>query len=71
LAAPPAALTRQIIIDQFGYRVSAPRKVALFSNPVKGQNSADHFVPAATFQLRRQTDEAVVLDAALVPWPQS
>ena len=69
-AAPPAALTPQIIIDQFGSHVSAPRKVALFSNPVKGQNFADHFVSGATFQLRRQMDDAVVLDATLVPWHQ-
>jgi hypothetical protein len=50
-AARAAQETPQIIVDQFGYRPDAD-KMAVFADPVKGQNSAHRYAPGETFEVR-------------------
>lgn len=61
-------ISEQIIVDQFGWRADAPRKVAIFADPVNGQNSAIAYTPGATFQVRRVSDDAVVFSGSTVSW---
>jgi hypothetical protein len=62
------ALSEQIIVDQFGWRADAPRKVALFADPVNGQNAAVSYTPSASFQVRRLSDDALVFTGSTVAW---
>lgn len=69
-AAETAPVSPQIIVDQFGWRADAPRKVVLFAQPVKGQNvgAAGDEAPGATFQVRREGDGGVVLAGPVTAW---
>jgi hypothetical protein len=60
-------LTPQIAIDQFGWLPRA-RKVAIFAQPVRGQNSRTTYVPGPRFEVRNQSDGVVVHRGPLVPW---
>jgi hypothetical protein len=62
------ALSEQIIVDQFGYRADAPRKVALFADPTGGQNSANRYTPGATFQVLRSSDDSLAFTGNVVSW---
>src|SRR5215213_4431618 len=62
------ALSEQIIVDQFGWRADAPRKVVLFADPQAGQNAAVTYVPGAMFQVRRVNDDAVVHTGSTLSW---
>src|SRR5262245_17749653 len=61
-------LSDQIIVDQFGWRSDAPRKVALFADPINGQNSAVSYTPGASFQIRRVSDDGIVFTGATAAW---
>jgi hypothetical protein len=61
-------LSEQIIVDQFGWRADAPRKVALFADPIAGQNSAVSYTPGASFHVRRASDDAIVFTGSTVAW---
>jgi hypothetical protein len=61
-------LSEQIIVDQFGWRADAPRKVVLFADPINGQNSAVTYVPGATFQVRRVGDDGIAFTGSTVQW---
>lgn len=63
-----AAVSEQIIVDQFGWRASDPRKVAIFADPINGQNAAVSYTPGATFQIRRASDNATVFTGNTVSW---
>jgi hypothetical protein len=65
LAAP---VSEQIIVDQFGWRAGAPRKVAIFADPISGQNSAVAYTPASTFQLKRVSDGITVFTGNVTSW---
>jgi len=54
-----APITEQIIIDQIGYRTNA-EKWFMIAAPRQGQNSSITYVPGATVQLRRSSDNAVM-----------
>jgi len=61
-------ISEQIIVDQFGWRADAPRKVVIFADPINGQNSAVSYTPGASFQLRRVSDEAIIFTGSPVSW---
>src|SRR5690349_22911199 len=61
-------VSEQIIVDQFGWRASAARKVVLFADPINGQNSAVAYTPGGSFQVRRVSDDAVVFTGSPVAW---
>ena len=63
-----AAVTEQIIVDQFGWRADSDRKVAILADPVTGQNSAISYTPGATFQVRRTSDGVAVLTSNTTAW---
>lgn len=54
-------------IDQFGYYPNA-EKVAVLSDPQVGQNAGLSFVPSATLEIRKATDDAVVWTGAPTLW---
>ena len=53
------AVTPQITVDQFGW-LPRSRKVAVFAEPVRGQNAGVAYHPGPGFEVRRQADGAVV-----------
>lgn len=57
----------QIMVDQFGY-LPAMDKVAVIADPVRGHNRRVEVVPGPVIQVRRSSDDAVVLEVAPVPW---
>jgi len=61
-------VSEQIIVDQFGWRSDAPRKVALFADPISGQNSAVAYTPGGSFQVRRVSDDGVAFTGSVVAW---
>ncbi|MBD2753392.1 glycoside hydrolase family 9 protein [Spirosoma validum] len=61
------SISKQIIVDQFGWRLSA-KKVVVFANPVTGQNAGTPYTPGGQFQVRRTADNAVVYTGSVVPW---
>jgi endoglucanase len=67
-SAVAATLSEQIIVDQFGWRADAPRKVVLFANPQRGQNAGKSYLPGSSFQLRRTSDNALVFTGPVTPW---
>jgi hypothetical protein len=63
-----APVSEQIIVDQVGWRAGAPRKVAIFADPITGQNSAVAYTPGASFQIRRASDNATVFTGTVTSW---
>ena len=63
-----AAVSEQIIVDQFGWRADASSKVAIFADPITGQNAAVTYVPGATFQIRRASDNTAVFTGTVTSW---
>lgn len=61
---PP--VTGRIAVDQFGYLPDGA-KVAILTDPQKGYNAADDYVPGDEIQLRRR-DGRVVLRGKAVAW---
>src|SRR5438046_239010 len=61
-------ISEQIIVDQFGWRSDAVRKVALFADPINGQNSAISYTPGASLQIRRTSDDGIVFTGSTVSW---
>src|SRR3954470_21916117 len=61
-------VSEQIIVDQFGWRASAGRKVAIFADPINGQNAAVAYTPGGTFQVRRASDDSVAFSGSIVSW---
>jgi endoglucanase len=60
-------ISDHIHVDQFGYR-PADSKVAVISNPIIGYNNTDPFSPGALYEVRRVSDDAVVLSSAPAVW---
>ena len=52
-------------VDQFGY-LPGEQKVAVVSDPQRGYNAGDHYIPAPRLEVRQVTDNAVVYCASLV-----
>jgi endoglucanase len=63
-----AGVSEQIIVDQFGWRAEAPRKVVIFANPVQGQNAGRPYTPGGTFEVRRVSDDEAVYSGQVVSW---
>ena len=58
----------QLIVDQFGWRASTPRKVAMISKPITGYNNSVTFtLPSngAAFQLKKASDNSVAYSGTL------
>ncbi len=53
------SMQTQIIVDQFGWRPSS-KKVAIFADPIDGQNNYRSYTPGSTFYVKRTIDGAVV-----------
>lgn len=66
-SSPTGGVNEQILVDQFGWRSQSP-KVALFANPLKGQNKSRRYRPGKTFELRRASNDAKVYQGELVVW---
>ena len=62
------AVSEQIIVDQFGWRADAQRKVVVFADPVAGQNAAVSYTPGGTFQVRRAADDGVAFSGPVTAW---
>ncbi|MBN2755044.1 MAG: glycoside hydrolase family 9 protein [Candidatus Goldbacteria bacterium] len=62
-----APVSHMITVDQIGYRPAAD-KFAMIKNPITGQDSAVTYVPGAEVQLRRASDETVVMTIPLTKW---
>jgi hypothetical protein len=65
---PASNISEQIIVNQIGYRATGGRKVVVFANPVVGYNSANAYIPGATFQVRRSSDNVPVFNGNVVSW---
>ncbi len=63
-----AAVSEQIVVDQFGWRPAASRRVVIFANPLRGQNSGRPYVPGSVFQIRRVSDDGVAYSGQVVSW---
>src|SRR5579871_949465 len=61
-------VSEQIIVDQFGWRTRASRKVALIADPIQGQNAGHPFTPGDTFEIRRADDGRTVFTAKTAAW---
>ena len=65
--AAPETIDEHLKVDQFGYRPEA-RKVAVLSDPVIGYNAGDSYVPGATCQVRRWSDDVPVFQGPVSSW---
>ncbi|MDX1935362.1 MAG: glycoside hydrolase family 9 protein [Capsulimonadales bacterium] len=63
-----APVSEQILVDQFGWRAAATRKVALIADPTQGQNKDRRYTPGDTFELRRADDGRTVFTGKTVAW---
>jgi endoglucanase len=61
------SVSKQIIVDQFGWRPSA-KKIVVFANPVNGQNNGSSYTPGVQFQVRRSSDNATVFTGNITVW---
>lgn len=61
------SVSKQIIVDQFGWRPSA-KKVVVFANPITGQNAGTPYSPGSQFQVRRSADHVAVFTGNVVQW---
>ena len=61
------SISKQIIVDQFGWRPSA-KKIVVFANPVNGQNNGSPYTPGSQFQIRRSSDNSTVLTENVAVW---
>lgn len=66
-ATPPVVDYDHIRIDQFGYRPN-DEKIAVIRQAATGFDAPDSFVPDATYEVRRQSDDAAVFSAAITAW---
>jgi hypothetical protein len=62
-----AAVSEMIVVDQLGYR-PVSQKWFMVKNPIMGYDSAITYVPGATVELRRSSDNAVMLTVNLTAW---
>ena len=67
LWASPATISTNIKIDQFGYR-STDAKIAVIAQPQTGFNAPSSYSPAATFKVRRWSDDVEVFSANITAW---
>jgi endoglucanase len=61
-------LTEQIIVDHLGWRASSQKKMAIFADPVEGQNKENRYTPGEKFELRREDSGDVVFTGTLQSW---
>jgi len=59
--------TPPVYVDQFGWRPD-DAKVAVFGDPIQGQNRAYRFSPGTQFQVCRTSDDAAVFTGTLTSW---
>ncbi len=65
--AQTGTLQKYIVVDQFGYR-PGDDKVAIIADPQQGFNASDSFTPGNTYEVRRLSDDAVMLSGSPVQW---
>ncbi|MCS6917167.1 MAG: glycoside hydrolase family 9 protein [Chitinophagales bacterium] len=66
----PSAISRFILVDQFGYRCSA-EKIAVIRDPQSGFNAAESFSPTTgsnQYEVRRWSDDVVVFSGNVKKW---
>ncbi|MGA0559923.1 glycoside hydrolase family 9 protein [Larkinella sp. VNQ87] len=61
------SISKQITVDQFGWRSNA-KKIAVFADPISGQNGSISYTPGAQFQVRRKSDNGLVFTGNVVAW---
>src|SRR5205807_6515852 len=59
--------TPLITVDQFGW-LPRSRKVAVFADPVRGQNAGISYHPGPRFEVRNQANDAAAEHGDLKPW---
>lgn len=64
---PTQSVQKYITVDQFGYR-SGDKKIAVIKNPQVGLDSAVHFTPSVTIQLRKVEGDLAVANLSPVAW---
>ncbi|PKL91438.1 MAG: hypothetical protein CVV21_07590 [Candidatus Goldiibacteriota bacterium HGW-Goldbacteria-1] len=62
-----APITEQIIVDQIGYRTTAD-KWFMIADPRTGYNAAVTYVPGASVELRRASDDISVMTIPVTAW---
>lgn len=67
LWAAPGTITEMIRIDQFGYLPDAP-KVAIVSQAIVGFNAPTTYQPGTSFELRKWSNDEVVMTLSPVLW---
>lgn len=62
-------MSREVVVDPFGYRSGALKKIGLIVLPVEGQNASGEVPePGGVFQLRTAGDGGLVLEGELRRW---
>jgi len=67
LAASQGVVNPQITVDQFGWQQGA-KKVAVFADPINGQNADRHWTPGPVFEVCRAKDDSVAFKGKLAAW---
>lgn len=67
VAAAPAAFSRYIVVDQFGYTPQM-QKLAIVRDPVTGFDAKQHFQPGRHYAVVNADTGTVVYTGAPVPW---
>jgi hypothetical protein len=65
----PGAVTEHLKIDQFGYPTYA-EKICVINNPEEGfdHDAGDFYTPGATLQVRKVSDNSMVMSGPATPW---
>jgi endoglucanase len=66
-ADPALRLDRRLAVDQFGYRPD-DAKVAVLADPRVGHDAGRRYRPSPVIEVRRWSDQAVVLRISPTPW---
>lgn len=64
---PAGQLSELLVVDQIGWRTDA-QKIAVFADPVNGQNSSLSYTPGNSFQVRRVSDDGVAYTGSVTQW---
>ncbi len=65
--AQTGTLTEHLKIDQFGYPTDV-QKICVVNNPITGFDNNDPYTPGATLQLRKLSDNSIVMSGPASSW---
>ena len=67
LRAQTGTLTEHLKIDQFGYPTDV-QKICVINNPITGFDNNDPYTPGSTLQLRKLSDNSIVMSGPAALW---